>query len=439
MKEIRRMKRYYKKTKNILRGNKYGNVLPNSFVRDRKMPFMDLIYMILGKKGRTTAVELLDFYKKAQKDSISKQDFSKQRKNIKESYWIKTLEDISKEFYSTCKSYKYKGFKIFGIDGSKVILPRCEELEEKYGIANANNSQQKCVQCTLSGCYDLINHVMVDIQIAPYASDERELAKENIKAVKKMFPNQKLLFVFDRGYPSIDMMNFLQEMGVEYIFRSQESTYEKEKREMKSDDEEVEIKITRDRLTGKMSDETKEKLKQQKVFKTRFVKCTLSTGNVEWLITSLDKKKFSADELKDLYFKRWEIEKSYDTLKNKLQIENISGKTDLVVRQDIYATIIVFNMVATISRIIEEEGLELINSNDNKYEYKINQNVLIGAFKDMFIEIVITENEKTLERYLKLLHEYALRYKTAIIPDRSYKREFKGGSLKCKVNFKRPF
>lgn len=37
---------------------------------------------------------------------------------------------------------------------------------------------------------------------------------------------------------------------------------------------------------------------------------------------------------------------------------------------------------------------EIINKEENKHEYKINQNILIGAFKELFIELVITESEK---------------------------------------------
>lgn len=438
---IKSMRKYVDKSLKIMVNNKVGNVQQNAFIRNRRLTFKDIIVISLARKGRTTGMELFDFYKKAEKKAVSKQDYSKQRMKIFESYWTKTLDDLAKEYYEFCKAKKLGEYIVIAIDGSKTILPRCKELEEKYGLANANNSQQKCVQCTISGCYDVLNNIMLNIQIAPYASDERVLAKENIKAIKKSYPDMKFLIVFDRGYPSIDMMNFLDEMGIKYLIRLQDSTYEKEKREMESNDEVVNIKITKDRLTGKMSEETKEKLKEMKEYKTRFVKCELSTGNTEWLVTNLDSKKHSGDELKDLYFKRWEIEKCYDTLKNKLQIENISGKCDLIVRQDIYATIIVYNMIATISRLIEEDkdNKTNINNDKNKYEYKINQNILIGAFKDLFIELVITESPKKKKQFFELLYEYALRYKTAIIPNRNYPRDFKGGSLKCKVNYKRAF
>ncbi len=439
MKVSSKIQKYIESSLLQITDNKTENTIGNSFTRNRDLPFRSFVIMTLARKGRTTRMELFDFYKKIQKHPISKQAYSKQRMRLKETFWTKSIEDVVKLFYQDYKYKKLNNYIVIAIDGSKVILPRTKELEEKYGIANANNSQQKCVQCLVSGCYDVLNNIMLNIQIAPYASDERVLAKENIRAVKKMFPNQKFLCVFDRGYPSIDMLNFLDEMGIKYLIRLQDSTYEREKREMKLEDEVVQIKITKDRLTGKMTDETKEKLKAMKYYETRFVKCILSTGNIEWLATNLEKKKYSSNDLKDLYFKRWEIEKSYDTLKNKLQIENISGKCDITVRQDIYATIIVYNMIETISFIINEEATQIINNEENKYEYKINKNILIGGFKELFIEFVITESEKKKKQLYELFYQYALRCKTAIIPERSNPRNFKGGSTKCKVNMKRSF
>lgn len=421
--------------KNILEC-KDDNVNEGAFTRERKMTFKDIISIILGRKGLTSRMELFDFYKKAEKKAVSKQDYSKQRMKIKEKFWIDANNAIVKQFYDELKYNKLNEYIVIAIDGSKTILPRVKELEEKYGLANANNSQQKCVQCLISGCYDVLNNIMLNIEIEPYASDEREVSKKNIMQLKKVFPNKKFLIIFDRGYPSIDMIYFLEKNNLKYLIRLQSSTYENEKRNMKSNDEMVEIKLSGDRLTGKMSDETREELKKLKKLKTRFVKCELSTNQAEWLTTNLEQEMYSDDMLKDLYFKRWEIEKAYDNLKNKLQIENISGKKDHIVKQDIRATIIIYNMIEAANFILKDE---IINDENNKYQYKINTNILIGAFKNLFIDFVITESPKKKEQLMGLLQEFAIKSKIAIMENRSYKREFKSGNLKCKTNMKRSF
>lgn len=415
---------------------KFGNIEERAFTRDRDLLFKDIITIMLGRKGRTTAMELFDFYKKAEKRAVSKQDYSKQRQKIKESFFINAMNETTIDFYENYNYEVYNEYILVAIDGSKTILPRVKELEEIYGLANANNSQQKCVQCNISGCYDCLNNIMLDVQIAPYASDERELAKKNLMALKEKLPNKKMLIIFDRGYPSIDMLHFLDKNGFKYIIRSQDNTYCKEKNKMKTNDEYVDIELSRDRLTGKMDEETYQELKSKKKYRTRFVKYELSTGNTEWLITNLEKEQFSEEEIGELYFKRWKIEIWYNTLKSKLQIENISGKKNLTVLQDIYSTMIVYNMIAVIEFLLKNE---VENKEENKHTYKINENVLIGAFKDLFIEIVITENPKKIKQYNELLYQFALRHKTAIIKNRSYSRDFKNGSTKCKINMKRSF
>ena len=82
---------------------------------------------------------------------------------------------------------------------------------------------------------------------------------------------------------------------------------------------------------------------------------------------------------------------------------------------------------------------EIINDENNKYQYKINTNILIGAFKNLFIDFVITESPKKKEQLMGLLQEFAIKSKIAIMENRSYKREFKSGNLKCKTNMKRSF
>src|SRR3712207_7653235 len=57
------------------------------------------------------------------------------------------------------------------------------------------------------------------------------------------------------------------------------------------------------------------------------VRFLLSSGIEEVLITSLLDKKYTLEDLKELYFKRWCVEVKYDELKNRLEIENLDRKS----------------------------------------------------------------------------------------------------------------
>lgn len=41
---------------------------------------------------------------------------------------------------------------------------------------------------------------------------------------------------------------------------------------------------------------------------------------------------------------RWEIEVNYDRLKNKMELENYSGKLENTISQDFYSSIYIFNL-----------------------------------------------------------------------------------------------
>ena len=57
-------------------------------------------------------------------------------------------------------------------------------------------------------------------------------------------------------------------------------------------------------------------------------------------MTNLPMKEYTADEIVQLYYRRWEIEKKYHTLKNKLKFESVTGKASVYVFQDFLSQIL---------------------------------------------------------------------------------------------------
>lgn len=62
--------------------------------------------------------------------------------------------------------------------------------------------------------FDVFNHLSLDLQIDSIS--ESELAKQNINAVKEMLKDSRFIIVFDRGYPYIDFIHFLERNGAKY-------------------------------------------------------------------------------------------------------------------------------------------------------------------------------------------------------------------------------
>lgn len=165
--------------------------------------------------------------------------------------------------------------------------------------------------------YDVISHYVIDAQIGSIGVSERDYAIKNF-AYFSSICDEKDIVVFDRGYPSRDMIAELTGMGCKYLMRLQDSCFKGVKENPSND-----FRITVSTKTD--------------TYSVRVVRVLLKSGEVETLITNLSENEFSADDFLDLYFLRWGIETTYDTLKNKLLIEKFAGRSPVAVLQEYYA------------------------------------------------------------------------------------------------------
>jgi len=174
------------------------------------------------------------------------------------------------------------------------------------------------------------------------------------------------------------------------------------------------------------------------ITKMRVLKFELESGITKTLITNIFDESFSVSDFKKLYFKRWGIEVKYNEIKNKLQIENFTGKTVISIEQDFYATIYLSNMVSLAKKDANEAIEEKYKNKSLKYEYKVNTNVLIGKLKDYLIVMLITKNPWKRNKILKYIQQEIQRNVIPIRPDRRFERkEHKDTQMANRMNKKR--
>lgn len=65
----------------------------------------------------------------------------------------------------------------------------------------------------------MLNDIVADALIKPLSTDERTLAKLHLDACKDIAPNDKKLIIFDRGYPSFELIEKLENNGFYYVMR----------------------------------------------------------------------------------------------------------------------------------------------------------------------------------------------------------------------------
>lgn len=319
-----------------------------AFTRNKKLSFPVMIVLLLNFLTRTMQIELDDFFANvldAGTDSVTKQAFFKARKNI--------LPDAFKELFlmtrdmvlNKNKIKRHKGYRILAIDGSELRLDKTKENKDIF--LPRNHSPENKTNAEISLLYDVISHYVIDAQIGSIGICEREYAKKNLAHFSSICDEK-------------DMIATLTGMGCKYLMRLQASCFKGVKENPSND-----FRITVSTKTD--------------TYSVRVVRVILKSGEIETLITNLSEDEFSANDFLDLYFLRWGIETTYDTLKNKLLIEKFSGRSPVAVLQEYYAMMFVLNCIAAMSATVNRKLLS--RKTDCKYQYRANVNLMIGYFK----------------------------------------------------------
>jgi hypothetical protein len=325
---------------------------------------------------------------------MSQQAFSKSRKKIKPEAFEELFKaSVTGSYNEECKLWR--GYRLMAVDDSFIRLPSDAALIKYFGGLG-----HECTSATAlaSLLYDLENNIVVDAKIAPLSDNGRALAEEHIFALQKMDSYKRghgELIIFDRGYPSHDLIKSLSGKEIAYVMRAQKG-FIREQDIQGLDDGLVPL--------GKTG------------LEVRVVQIPLVTGELEILITNLPEAEIEYEAFGELYNKRWGIETKYKELKQKLETENFSGRLVDNVKQDFYAMMTVANMVASFVREANLNAKKKREGKENKYEYKVNVNHAIGIFKDRLIRVII-EEDQIARRYL--ISDLIRRMERRVIPIRT--------------------
>ena len=369
-----------------------NRISPSYFTRSGKMGFKETILFMLNMVNKSLQVELNKFFEGILKkdEAISKQAFSENRQKIHPKVFIDLNDRINKVIYEECREYKlWNGYRLSAIDGTSIELPNTELLRNEFGYAKNQYAEVAVARATASCIFDVLNKIVIKSKIGRYKTSERKMAMDLILEMKEDNNSFKELILFDRGYPSQELISELIDRDICFVMRLKNNIFKK-------------------KINSKKQDQTIELKHKNKIYTVRIIKFDLESGVEEVLITNLFDKAMTESDFKELYFMRWGIEIKYDELKNRLEIENFTGTTKIAIEQDFYASIYLSNMIELARKdsdeiiAVEREGKE------NKYEYKTNLNTLIGSLKDKLIMMFLEENPRKRGRiYKKIMKEAA--------------------------------
>ena len=396
----------------------------NTLVRRRKMPIEDLVYSMINRKGLTLKLELRNYMKITHPGvEISKPGYLKQRMKLNPEAFKVLYQSHNKNFYQDAEvePYTYKGYLVLAADGSDINIPTTAETVEKYGSASVRGGKP-CAQIGLGCIYDVLNRFILDSGINKVKFDEMRVAQEQLSNIKDTIGDRyPYMVIMDRGYPSTPAFLKFIDDGIYFVARLKTSDYKAEQKALKSNDEDVEIALTKARRRNYIGKKEESIMMSRDFFSLRMVKVNFDNDISEILATNLPRETFPEECFAEIYHMRWGIETAYEVLKDRLKIENFTGIKPTLIEQDINSTIYVSNLAEDIICDIEEEDKEYLK-NDYKHTMQINRNLSIGLLKSDLIYILIETDENRKSELLQALYDEIRVNVVPIRSDRHYHR-----------------
>jgi len=365
---------------------------PQYFSRKGRLGFVNTILNTLNYNNKSQQIELDKFFKlTGSSESVTKQAFSKIRQQIDPNAFKQLFnETVYNAVESQGDLEKLRDYTPIAIDGSTISLENSYELLERFG--HYGNGEKTCTARISIAC-NCLNGIIYDANIDSYKVGERKFAKSHIERISEIGVYNPLI-IMDRGYFSDDILKQIENLGFRYIMRVKDRWHTKE------------IAKTENGAWANLSDG----------LTSRVIKLTLSSGEIETLFTNL--AEFEISEFMELYALRWGVETKYAVVKNKLMLENFTGKTCVAIMQDFWATMMLSNLTSFL-KIETDEAIGADNKGKGlKYEYQTNTNILIGKLKDNLVLMLLFDNEQTRQSIFDDIVSQIVKNRIPIRPNR---------------------
>jgi hypothetical protein len=207
-----------------------------------------------------------------------------------------------------------------------------------------------------------------------------------------------------------ELMLKIMQLNSYFVIRLKKDTSIDQRYKTTSNDEIIEVPLHKSFIKTINDEELRKFASKQEKLKLRIINIQLPTGEIETLATNLFDKSITITDFKEIYNKRWTIETTYDKLKSKLETENFSGRRKIIIEQDFYSDVYVFNMVTVIKHDANQQiKRQPRKNNKHKYkEYQANFNITVGLVKKELLNLLDPDEEKqqqTIQKIFKILQK----------------------------------
>lgn len=312
-------------------------------VRRRRLPAEQVIWLVLGMammrdRSIEEVVSKLDLALPSPAGTVARSAPSQARTRLG-SEPMRWLFERSAETWTNrgAEEQRWRGLELYGIDGTTLRVPDTPQNVAEFGRAQSVRGESGYPMVRLVALMVLRSRLLSGIEFGPYAQGELTSALK----LRDAIPDQSLLVV-DRAYFSASWLLGLERQGVEryWLTRAKSKLRWTVIQAFSDNDALVEMEVSPE---ARRKDPT-----LPATWRMRAITYKRGKHPPQVLLTSLrDPQRFPAQEIVELYHERWELELAYDEVKTDMfqQELTLRSKTPLMIRQEIWATMLLYNLV----------------------------------------------------------------------------------------------
>lgn len=345
----------------------------------------------MRKSVKSNQNQLNELYLSGENALLTASGYSQVREHLSHRAYIELNREVLMPYSWEEPLQRYRGFRLLAGDGSRIRLPHHPTTRQTFGgittctgMDNTVTGEYPCGQAFV--LHDVLNKVAIDGQLVSIHSYEVDLA---IQALA--YTDENDLLIFDRGFATFRFLATLCQQQRHFVIRCSSGSFVTARALFAANQETSQTVIL-------LPTTSKKKLTQAGLppsLTLRFVAVRLSTGELEVLVTSLlDSCRFPSAEFKQIYHFRWGVETLYDLFKNRLTLENFSGKTDHAVQQDFHATLFLTNLESLLSR--QADSSLILRSQPNRLGQTVNNMVSFHALKSQLFPLLASDLDPAL-------------------------------------------
>ncbi len=392
-------------------------ISPTDFVRNRILTFPMVVLAIANFLKGSLQDELDQLFQAIFKLDVAKRvvtrsALSQARRKISHTAFVRLLDAVCGFLNLHAPMLTFHGMRAFAIDGSTLRLPNRRDVKGRYGGHNPDPNAVTTARVSL--LHDVLNRITYDAILEDFSIGENPLAWQHLEEAD--LPDNSLL-LGDRNYGDFALLREIRNMDHHFCVRLK-SNLSIVKVFMKTGLPQAILKYRPSKSLKRGSISNSPCFKS---FDVRLIRFRTKKGEVVLMTSLLDAETISASEIINLYNQRWQVEESFKVKKCRLRLEDLSGATPEIIRQDFHAKVFAECLSSALALELRDKVEAYCMTTRNEYRISLTQ--ILAKMKNTIVLLFIRPKP---EKLLGDLLEIFAKSLVDCVPGRSFRRKNAG-------------